>query len=132
MRLQTAGSHGNIEKIPVRKIWKVFMLVTFSCAAYADITYFGDVAQSLLKMMGHSGTVPGAILAEDIPAALERLKAAIEAAKAASTPPSPPKGEDEQDNAKQPPVPLDHRALPLMELLAAAAQAKCNVMWRQA
>ena len=49
------------------------MLVTFSCPVYADITMFGDVAVRLLKMMGHSGTVPSAIVAADVPAALERL-----------------------------------------------------------
>ena len=46
------------------------MLVTFSTTAYADITMFGGVAVTLLEMMGHSGTVPGAILTADLPAAL--------------------------------------------------------------
>jgi hypothetical protein len=54
------------------------MLVTFTSKAYADITMFGDIAVTLLKMMGHSGTVPGAILAADLPAALSRLTAAID------------------------------------------------------
>ena len=45
------------------------MLVTFTTDAYADITMFGDVALAMLKMMGHSTTVPGAILAADVPAA---------------------------------------------------------------
>jgi len=49
------------------------MLVKFTTNAYADITMFGDIALTMLKMMGHSGTVPGAILAADIPAALSRL-----------------------------------------------------------
>ena len=49
------------------------MLVTFTTDAYADITMFGDVALATLKMMGHSATVPGAILAADVPAALSRL-----------------------------------------------------------
>lgn len=49
------------------------MSVTFTTRAYADITMFGDVALTLLKMMGHSGTVPSAILAADVPAALSRL-----------------------------------------------------------
>ncbi len=39
------------------------MLVTFTCKAYADITMFGDIALGMLRMMGHSETVPGAILA---------------------------------------------------------------------
>jgi len=39
-------------------------------------------------MMGHSGTVPGAILAEDVPAALDRLKRAIETEQALPIPDS--------------------------------------------
>ena len=42
------------------------MLVTFSTDTYPNITLFGDVALTLLKMMGHSTTVPGAILAADV------------------------------------------------------------------
>ena len=101
------------------------MLVTFTCKAYADITMFGDVALGMLKMMGHSETVPGAILAEDVPAALERLKRSIEAA------PAPKESrKSEGDDADEPPVSLAHRALPLIELLTAAAQQKADVMWK--
>jgi len=103
---------------------EVTMLVTFSCPAYADITMFGDVAVRLLKMMGHGGTVPGALLAEDVQAALERLEAAIEAEEQLPEPLESAEGEDDE-----PPVSLPHRALPLIELLKAAAKAKCNVMW---
>ncbi|MBI4808627.1 MAG: DUF1840 domain-containing protein [Nitrosomonadales bacterium] len=60
------------------------MLVTFTTDAYADITMFGDVALKMLKMMGHSANVHGAIWAEDVPEALSRLTAAIDAEK--STP----------------------------------------------
>ncbi|MBZ0067281.1 MAG: DUF1840 domain-containing protein [Thiobacillus sp.] len=99
------------------------MLVTFTTDAYADITMFGDVALAMLKMMGHSATVPGAILAEDVPAALSRLTAAIDAEKAL-----PPPVEDK--DADEPVVSLAHRALPLINLLAAAAKAESNVMWK--
>ena len=104
------------------------MLVTFTCKAYADITMFGDVAQRLLKMMGHSGTVPGAILAKDVPAALSRLRRAIEAEKAAPTSDAPKEGHDDSNEQA---VSLAHRALPLIELLAAAAKQDCNVMWKR-
>ena len=100
------------------------MLVTFSCSAYADITMFGDVAVRLLKMMGHSGTVPGAILAEDVQTALEHLQAAIQTEQQLS---ESEKSEDEDDN--EPLVSFSHRALPLIELLEAAVKAKCNVVW---
>ena len=45
------------------------MLVTFRSKAWGNVTMFGDVAETLLKMMGHTGTVPSALLAADIPAA---------------------------------------------------------------
>lgn len=99
------------------------MLVTFTTDAHADITMFGDVALNMIELMGHSKTVPGAILAADVPIALSRLKAAINAKKA----PSPVEGEDNEDD---PPVSIDNRALPLISLLTAAADAECNVMWK--
>ena len=104
------------------------MLVTFSCDVYPNTTYFGNVAQNLLKMMGQSGNVPSAILAEDVPRALESLQSSIEKLKAESS--LKTLGEDaEQDDWKEQPVTLAHRALPLIELLTAAAKANCDVMW---
>lgn len=100
------------------------MLVTFTCAAYADITMFGDVAVRLLKLMGHSGTVPGALLAEAVQPALQRLEAAAEADAQLPEPEAPAEGEE-----GEPVVSLSHRALPLIKLLQAAAKAKCDVMW---
>jgi len=104
------------------------MLVTFSCEVYADITLFGEVAQRLLGLMGHSGTVPGAILAEEVHSALERLKSAIEAEKPA--PVADASGDGRRGDPDERAVSLRHRALPLMELLAAAAKEHCNVMWQ--
>ena len=98
------------------------MLVTFTTEAFADITMFGDVALAMLKMMGHSGTVPGAILANDVPAALSQLSAAINDDK------TPPPVTDK--DAEEPVVSMANRALPLIDLLTAAAKAKSDVMWK--
>ena len=103
------------------------MLVTFETEAHANITMFGDVAVALIKLMGHSGGVPGALLAEDVPAALERLRAAVSARPDAPLDPEPPAGKGEDD---EPHVSLAHRALPLIGLLEAAAARGKNVMWR--
>jgi hypothetical protein len=106
----------------------ISMLLVFKSDAYADIIMFGDVAQQLLKMMGHSGTVPSAIQAEDVPAALDRLKQSLEAQK---TPPDiesdtkPSAGAREKNHQ----VSLQDRALPLIELLTAAAKKHRDVMW---
>jgi hypothetical protein len=100
------------------------MLVTFSTPAHGDITMFGDVALPLLKMMGRNDTVPSALYAEDVQAALERLKAALDPARSSPGPSTAAEGEDEEV-----PVSMSHRALPLIELLEAAAQENCGVMW---
>ena len=103
------------------------MLVTFTCPAYADITMFGDVAIRLLKMMGHSATVPGALAAEDIRPALDRLVAAVRVEEESAEPAASAASGGDDDN--EPPVSLSHRALPLIELLKAAAEKPCSVMW---
>lgn len=98
------------------------MLVTFTTRSYADITMFGDVALAMLKMIGHSATVPGAILAADVPEALRRLSAALNAEKASS----PVANKD----ADEPVVSMATRALPLINLLTAAAKSGNDVMWK--
>ena len=97
------------------------MLITFTCDAYENITMFGDVALRVIKMMGHSGTVPSAVLAEDVPTALAHLKQAIERVPGTST--------GDVDDSEQE-VSLAHRALPLIQLLQAAVKQKCDVMWK--
>jgi len=97
------------------------MIVTFTTKNHADITMFGDVAHAMLKMMGHSTRVPGAILAADVPAALAGLKAAIDSSE--DLPPA-------EDDEEEPVVSLKHRALPLIGLFEAAIKADANVMWK--
>ena len=96
------------------------MLVTFSSDAYENIMMFGEVAVRLIKMMGHSGSVPGAILKEDVPEALSQLQTAI--AKEKNKPELKSSTEDE--------VSLAHRALPLIALLNSAVKHKCDVLWK--
>lgn len=97
------------------------MLVTFTTQGSADIVMFGDIARVLLKMMGHSATVPGAILADDVSAALSRLTAAIANDKA----PPPQEKKDQEEHG----ISMAHRALPLINLLKDASKANSNVMW---
>lgn len=101
------------------------MLVTFRTKAWSNITLFGDVAVTLLKMTGHSGTVPGALRAADIPATITRLQQALAAIPDEKINPNKANKDDEDDS----PVGLRLRAHPLIELLSAAAEQKCDVMW---
>jgi len=102
------------------------MLVIFTSKAHGDITMFGDVAKHLIELMGHSGTIPSAIAAKDIPAALERLKKAIAVEEKDETEDSP-----DDEEAIEPQVSLGKRAFPLIEMLTAAAQEECSIMWRK-
>lgn len=103
------------------------MLITFHSEAAASITYFEDIAVTLLKMMGHSGTVPGALLAVDIPAAFARLQQAL-----AAPVPEQQKGPHNQahgDTDAALPLSLRLRAYPLIQMLSIAALHGNDVTW---
>jgi hypothetical protein len=85
---------------------------------------FGDVALHLLKLMGCRETVPGGMYAEDVPAALQRLQAAVEADR--QLPEAEQLMVEEEDDTV---VSLSHRALPLIEMLKASVKEKSNMMW---
>jgi hypothetical protein len=99
------------------------MLVRFD-SKVGSITMFGDIATELLKLMGQTGALPGALLAADIPAAVERLRQAVEKQ------PVKPAGEERKDDA-EPKVSLRQRAFPLIELLDRAAKRGADVVWDQ-
>jgi hypothetical protein len=102
------------------------MLVRFDSDA-GTLTMFGEVAEQLLKAMGHTGAVPSALLPEDIPAAIERLKAAtaVQADTASNESAQAAVGHENEL-----PVSIKQRAFPLIELLERAAKRKCEVLWR--
>ena len=102
------------------------MLVKFD-SKVGSLTMFGDVAVELLKMMGHSGTVPSAILAADIPPAVARLEAAL----GALLPDARSKADIERKD-DGPKVSLRQRAFPLIELCRRAADAGADLLWDKA
>lgn len=101
------------------------MLITFHTKSYTDITLFGEIGKQLIELMGHTPTVPGAILAEDLPAALARLRSGIAAASTQEQAIPPSDAPDDKERH----VSLAHRALPVIQLLEAALADKQNVMW---
>lgn len=95
------------------------MLVTFKTEYHANIMMFGGDALAMLKVIGHSGTIPGALLAQDVQAARDRLASAVEAHKAATA------AQEKDANA----VSFVNRARPLIELFDDAVKKRSNVMW---
>lgn len=100
------------------------MLVKFKSPRAAEFLMFEDIARRLIRSMGASGDVPGAIAAEDVPAALAKLRDAV--ARDDSAPAAHGRRDDEDDT---PAVTLRQRALPLTQMLEAAVAGETYVMW---
>jgi len=108
------------------------MIVKFSTRAGA-LTMHGDAAVTLLKAMGHSGTVPGAILAADLPEALAQLRRTLEQLAAGAPPPPPAQTEEDEDEDEksEPAVSLRMRAVPLIDMLETAVARNSDLMWER-
>lgn len=119
------------------------MLVRFK-SEVGGFVMFGDVAVKLLRMTGHSGTVPGAIAADDVAQSLARLEAQVVAQTADAGAPKGSAGVSaaasgcdartaEQDDAgdarAEPVVSLAQRAFPMIELMRRAAAEPCAIQW---
>jgi hypothetical protein len=105
------------------------MIVKFSTRTGA-LTLHGDAAVTLLKAMGHSGTVPGAILEADLPEALELLRRRL--AEEAKAPPAPPAtGEDDDEQEREPPITLRMRAVPFIDMIETAIRGGSDLMWER-
>jgi len=107
------------------------MIVKFSTSAGA-LTMHGDAAVTLLKAMGHSGTVPGAILEADLPEALALLRRKLdEEATAPPAAPPPPGEEEEDEQEREPPITLRMRAVPFIDMVETAIRRGSDLMWER-
>jgi hypothetical protein len=106
------------------------MIVKFSTRAGA-LTMHGDAAVTLLKAMGHSGTVPGAILTADLPAALSSLRKALEEQARVPPPPEPATTDEDDEREREPPVSMRMRALPLIDMIGTAIARDSDLMWER-
>lgn len=105
------------------------MPITFKSKHSPNIVMLESAGRALIAMMGHSGTVPGSLAAEDVPGALAHLEQAV--ATNPDRPLEPGRGanEREDDDDREAPVSVAHRALPLIEMLRTAAAEQDYVMW---
>jgi len=111
------------------------MIVVFT-TRHGRLVLLGDSAVTLLKLAGHSGTVPGAVLAADLPAFLARLRAGLEIHGEELSPPpaaEAPATEQDEEEAREKPasVSLRKRAVPLLDMIATAIARGSDLMWEQ-
>lgn len=100
-------------------------MITFSSDAFENIIYFTDIAQNLLTLMGHSGTVPGAFKAQEVPLALFNLQNGLAEYRRNIINSS----SQDHDDENEPQIGLGVRAIPLINMLEAAIKKQCDVMW---
>ncbi len=109
------------------------MLVRFS-TRHGQLVMLGECAVALLRLGGHSGTVPGAVLGADLPVFLDRLRRGLDLhgdeLSPAPAPPDPERSED--DEPRERPISLRHRAVPLLEMLQTAIARESDLMWDKA
>jgi hypothetical protein len=109
------------------------MVVKFS-TRFGQLLMLGEPAVALLKLAGHSGTVPSAVLAADLPAFLQRLRHGLELHGEELSPPPPPRtpGQDDEDEPRDRPISLHLRAVPLLDMIGTAIQNESDLMWERA
>ncbi len=93
---------------------------------------FGDIAIQLLRLMGHSGKIPGVLQPEALPEAIRLLRTAIEdhsSSDANVNSINESENSDEIEDDDDPKVSLRNRSLPLIQLLEAAVREEVQVIW---
>jgi len=111
------------------------MIVKFS-TRYGQLLMQGEPAVTLVKLGGHSGTVPSAVLEADLPAFAAKLRAGLEQ-HGDELSPAPPaaeagRAEDEDNEPRERPIKLRLRAVPLLDMVDTAIRQKADLLWEQA
>ncbi len=108
------------------------MLITFKSRASADVTMLVDTAKYILGVLGKHLGERGVITAAEVPDALARLDAAIEAGKKHDEMlrhnGSAALHHSERDTHPEV-IRIDQRAWPIREMLRESRDANADVMW---
>ncbi len=107
-------------------------LVVFRSKAAAEIYMFPETAYRLLQIIDKADSPKGVITADQVPDALAKLVAAVDAEKAAAA--DAARDREQADRRGDPagaqqPVTLSQRAFPLIEMLRLAAKRNADVTW---
>ncbi|MCC6707275.1 MAG: DUF1840 domain-containing protein [Gammaproteobacteria bacterium] len=105
------------------------MPITFKSKYSPDVLMLEAVARELIHLMGHSGSVPGSLAAEDIPAALANLERAIGEGPGRAL--DADRRRDEDEDRRDKPVSVAHRAGPLLAMLKTALKEREHVLWER-
>ena len=109
------------------------MFVKFS-TRYGQLLMHGEPAVALVKLGGHSGTVPSAVLAADLPTFAAKLRAGLEV-HGDELSPAPSTTEssrsDDDDEPRERPIKLRLRAVPLLDMIETAVRQTSDLVWEK-
>jgi hypothetical protein len=110
------------------------MIVRFS-TRNGQLLMQGEPAVRLVQLGGHSGTVPSAVLAADLPAFAARLRSGLDQ-HGDELSPAPPaaavdRAEDDDDEPRERPIKLRLRAVPLLDMVDTAIEQESGLMWEK-
>ncbi|MDR2260994.1 MAG: DUF1840 domain-containing protein [Azoarcus sp.] len=113
------------------------MLITFKSSAGADVIMFGEIARQLLAVLGKDpDESKGIVTTGQLPGAIARLQAAIDAERARRNAKTPAERETEEESEREAgrggmsaTVNLAQRAWPLLDLLQRARAEDAPVTW---
>ena len=111
------------------------MLVRFS-TRFGQLLMQGEPAVVLIRLGGHSGTVPSAVLAAELPGFLAKLPAGLELQGDQVSPPPPVKESggawEDEEEPRERPIKLRLRAVPLLDMLDTAIKQQSDMFWEKA
>lgn len=108
------------------------MFIKFESNGSAPFVMQGEIAKQLVSMMGLGKETEGSISGATILDAIAKLKEALvrQSQAEASMQQNEKNKEQSHDEEAEQPLPINARAVPLLEMLHAAKQADSFVMWR--
>lgn len=101
------------------------MLVRFD-SKVGTFSMFEKDARTMIKLMGHSDTIPGAVLGAEAEKTLQTFQTNLNEVAKQENQHLAPKQDDE---ASEEQVSINRRAYPMLELLKKAAKQTETVMW---
>lgn len=108
-------------------------LVVFRSKAAGEIFMFAETARRIFEIVGKTEGPRGVITADEVPAALQRLQAAVDAERADLKAAEQQARAADRDGADTPAaaraITLGQRAFPLLDMLRAAAKRQVDITW---
>ncbi|TSE22680.1 DUF1840 domain-containing protein [Tepidimonas aquatica] len=104
------------------------MLYRFKSKATGDVVMLEPNGRQVLQILGRDPDGPGIIMPEQIPAAIEALRAAVEAEQARRREEAQAQGEEPTEPLEER-VPLRVRVAPFIEMLQHCQREGCEVVW---